>query len=185
MNVSHHSSNRGRAGFPACRFTGLSSPVFVASSPVRAADFVSAFRFPPSAFGRLTSVLLLLFSLLLFGQTARAQTNTSAPAKTSAMKLPDLDSLKVGPVKIGVPPVDVGGPGGGLPFEVGSTAGSAGSEDAAKRGEFVAAPVPFVSPTLGVGLAGGVGYIYRPSDATTNSPPWITGAGGFYSENGS
>lgn len=178
MNPSTHFSAGRDAGFRACRFTGLSSPVFVASSPGCAADFVSVFR-PP------TSVLLLLLGFLLFGQSVRAQTNTPAPATDSPMKLPDLDSLKVGPVKIGAPPVEVGGPGGGLPFEVSNASGATAAGDNAGRGEFVAAPVPFVSPTLGVGLAGGLGYIYRPFSDSTNSPPWITGAGGFYSENGS
>ena len=121
---------------------------------------------------------------LLLGGQAYAQTNAAAPAKSSGLNLPDLDSLKVGGVRIGVPPVDVSSTSGGMPFGVSGQATPVSEAGESQRGEFVAAPVPSLSPTFGVGIAAGVGYIYRPSGDDTNSPPWVTGAGGFYSESG-
>jgi Omp85 superfamily domain len=59
----------------------------------------------------------------------------------------------------------------------------AGGEPAVSENEWVAAPVPFINPLLGLGLAGGVAYIYHPPDADKALPPWMTGVGMFYSEN--
>jgi hypothetical protein len=50
-------------------------------------------------------------------------------------------------------------------------------------GEWVAAPVPVSNPTLGSGLAGGGGYIYRMDPADDVSPPTFTGMGGMYTSN--
>lgn len=47
-------------------------------------------------------------------------------------------------------------------------------------GEWVVAPVPISNPTLGSGLAGGGGYIYRLDPSDDVSPPSITGVGGMY-----
>ena len=127
--------------------------------------------------------LVLVF--LLFAVTAEAQTNGGMSPPSSGLKLPDLDSLKVGGVRIGVAPVDASAASGGLPFDVSNTSAPVSTPSLALRGEFVAAPVPFLSPTFGFGMAGGVGYIYHPSGQDTNSPPWVTGAGAFYAENGS
>ena len=52
-----------------------------------------------------------------------------------------------------------------------------------KGGEWVAAPVPISNPTLGSGLAGGGGYIYRVDPADDVSPPTMTGMGGMYTSN--
>ncbi len=52
-----------------------------------------------------------------------------------------------------------------------------------KGGEWVAAPVPVSNPTLGSGLAGGAGYIYRVDPADDVSPPTMTGVGGMYTSN--
>lgn len=49
-------------------------------------------------------------------------------------------------------------------------------------GNVVVAPIPFVSPTIGYGLALGAAYVF-PLDA--KSPPSTIGGGGLYSENGS
>jgi len=84
---------------------------------------------------------------------------------------------------------DVGGQGLGSLDAPGSTFSAsvplpAGGESSNKN-EFVAAPIPSFSPTFGFGLALGAGYIYRPPGVGTNSQPWVTGGGGFYSDNGS
>jgi hypothetical protein len=54
-----------------------------------------------------------------------------------------------------------------------------------KRGEFVLAPIPVINPTLGNGLALGVGYLYHLDKDDTKSPPSITGVGAFRTSNGS
>jgi hypothetical protein len=51
------------------------------------------------------------------------------------------------------------------------------------RGEWFVAPVPVSNPTLGSGLAGGAGYIYRFDPVDDVSPPTITGVGGMYTSN--
>jgi len=52
-----------------------------------------------------------------------------------------------------------------------------------KGGEWVVAPIPISNPTVGSGLAGGVGYIYRLKPDDKLSPPTITGAGGMGTSN--
>jgi hypothetical protein len=68
--------------------------------------------------------------------------------------------------------------------------GSSGSIESkpkkkAKRGEFVIAPIPVINPTLENGLALGAGYLYHLDKDDLNSPPSITGIGGFRTSNGS
>ncbi|HEX6043281.1 MAG TPA: BamA/TamA family outer membrane protein [Pyrinomonadaceae bacterium] len=60
-----------------------------------------------------------------------------------------------------------------------------GSKTKRKRGEFVIAPIPVINPTLGNGMALGVGYLYHLDDDDAGSPPSLTGAGGFRTSNGS
>ena len=60
-----------------------------------------------------------------------------------------------------------------------------GSKTKRKRGEFVIAPIPVINPTLGNGMALGVGYLYHLHDDDAGSPPSLTGAGGFRTSNGS
>ena len=114
--------------------------------------------------------------------TGGAQTNTPVSPPRSGLELPE---FKVGGVKVGVAPLEVTDSSAGLPFEVRNTSEPAAAEEPDQRGEIVAAPVPFRSPTLGFGIAGGVGYLYRPSGMGTNVPSWVTGGGAFYAENGS
>lgn len=59
------------------------------------------------------------------------------------------------------------------------------SKSKPKRGEFVLAPIPVINPTLENGLALGVGYLYHLDKDDLNSPPSITGLGGFRTSNGS
>jgi hypothetical protein len=63
-------------------------------------------------------------------------------------------------------------------------AGIADSASKSKRGEFVVAPLPIINPTVGNGLALGVGYLYHLDKEDTKSPPSITGIGGFRTSNG-
>jgi len=130
-------------------------------------------------------LLRLVLVFLLLAEVAGAQTNGEVDPPSSGLKLPDLGSLKVGGVQVGVAPVEVSGANAGLPFEVRNTSEPVAAPTPAQRGEIVAAPVPSLSPTFGFGIAGGVGYIYHPSGQGTDSPPWVTGAGAFYAENGS
>jgi outer membrane protein assembly factor BamA len=77
-------------------------------------------------------------------------------------------------------PVSLDAPGGTLSPSVPLPGGAWSNKN-----EFVAAPIPFFSPSIGFGLGVGAAYLYNPPFAGTNSPPWTTGAGGFYSDNGS
>lgn len=58
------------------------------------------------------------------------------------------------------------------------------SKAKSKRGEFVIAPIPIINPTVGNGLALGVGYLYHLDKDDVTSPPSITGVGGFRTSNG-
>lgn len=58
------------------------------------------------------------------------------------------------------------------------------SKAKAKRGEFVIAPIPVINPTVGNGLALGIGYLYHLDKDDVKSPPSITGVGGFRTSNG-
>ncbi len=75
-----------------------------------------------------------------------------------------------------VPNMDDRGSGSG---DVDST-----SKAKSKRGEFVVAPIPIVNPTVGNGLALGLGYLYHLDKDDVRSPPSITGIGGFRTSNG-
>ena len=59
-----------------------------------------------------------------------------------------------------------------------------GAKAKSKRGEFVIAPIPVINPTVGNGLALGVGYLYHLDKDDVRSPPSITGVGGFRTSNG-
>ena len=124
---------------------------------------------------------------------AAQETNSPLPA-TSARRfvIPDLDDLTVKGVRIssgasehsdvgGQGPVSLGAPGSSLSASVPLPAGGISPS----KGEFLAAPIPFFSPSIGFGIGLGAAYIYSPPFAGTNAPPWITGVGGFYSDNGS
>jgi len=52
-----------------------------------------------------------------------------------------------------------------------------------KGGEWFVAPIPLSNPTLGTGLAGGAGYIYRLDPDDEISPPTTTAVGGLGTSN--
>jgi len=125
---------------------------------------------------------------------AAAQTtnNPPSPAPTSELRRLNFDEVTVQGVRVspgagsyagggGQGPGSLDTPGVALPMSVASPAGGASSN----KNEWVAAPLPSLNPTFGFGLALGAGYLYRPAWAGTNSPPWVTGAGGYYAQNGS
>jgi len=58
-------------------------------------------------------------------------------------------------------------------------------EDDEKGGEFVIAPLPSRSPLLGWTLSLPVMYIYKPESLSAENKPWVSGLGGFYTENDS
>jgi Omp85 superfamily domain len=84
---------------------------------------------------------------------------------------------------------------GVVPRETSGVEGTAATDQAtpaavdrkapAKRGEFVAAPLPMINPTLENGLAFVAGYLYRLDVRDTETPPSVTGVGGFKTSNGS
>jgi len=55
----------------------------------------------------------------------------------------------------------------------------------APRGSIVPAPLPISSPTVGVGIIPGVGYIFPFSKDDKVSPPSVVGAAGMFTNNGS
>ncbi len=54
---------------------------------------------------------------------------------------------------------------------------------AAKNREFVIAPLPSRSPTMGWTVALPAMVLYQPTGDTPGTPPWTTGVMGFYAEN--
>ncbi|MEX0329831.1 MAG: BamA/TamA family outer membrane protein [Puniceicoccaceae bacterium] len=56
-------------------------------------------------------------------------------------------------------------------------------ETDAAGNEWLIAPIPSYSPTFGWTLAVPVARVYRPESANPEDPAWMTGVGGFYSEN--
>ena len=75
-----------------------------------------------------------------------------------------------------VPRMDDGGNSGSI---------ESSTKKKTKRGEFVIAPIPVINPTIENGLALGIGYLYHLDEDDLNSPPSITGIGGFRTSNGS
>jgi len=130
---------------------------------------------------------------LLSPQLSAEETNNPSPATSGrGFALPDFDDLTVKGVRIssggsepsnlgGQDPVSVGAPRTSFSASVPLPTGGAPP----RKGEFVAAPIPFFSPSIGFGIGLGAAYIYSPPFAGTNAQPWVTGAGGFYSDNGS
>ena len=151
-------------------------------------------RNAPLSLRNITRYARLVAVLSLAALRVTADDTNNPPRTTSArgFVMPDLDDLTVKGVRISSgatsqsdgssqDPVSLGAPGNNFSAGVPLPAGRAPT----KEGEFVAAPIPFFSPALGFGLALGAAYIYNPSFAGTNAPPWVTGVGGFYSDNGS
>jgi hypothetical protein len=58
-------------------------------------------------------------------------------------------------------------------------------QNGGKRGEFLAAPIPIVSPTIGAGLEWAVGYLFPFSRDDKISPHSAVGVGGLFTNNGS
>ncbi len=59
------------------------------------------------------------------------------------------------------------------------------SQKKPKRGSFIVAPIPIISPTFGSGLILGVGYIFKLDPKDTSSPPSTIGAAGAFTSSGS
>ena len=57
-------------------------------------------------------------------------------------------------------------------------------KDPDKKRDIVIVPIPSLNPTTGWGLAVPLMVIYKPSSESPDSPPWMTGIAGSYSENG-
>jgi hypothetical protein len=60
-----------------------------------------------------------------------------------------------------------------------------GEEPEGEGSEWLIAPIPSYSPTLGWTIAVPVTLLYHPSFVDAKNPVWATGGAGFYSDNGS
>ena len=136
--------------------------------------------------------LMAVFGLCVSALVAEETNSPSAPTPASKLRLPDFDDLTMHRVRVapGSPEPSMGSGPGLVSLEApGTSLGASvplpGGGAPSGKGEFVAAPIPFFSPALGFGLGLGAAYLYNPPLAGSNSPPWLTGVGGFYSENGS
>src|SRR5262245_21591274 len=63
--------------------------------------------------------------------------------------------------------------------------GSQSTNGPVQEGEWVVAPIPVNSPSIGAGLAWVAGYVTPVSKQDKVSPPSMFGAGGLFSNNGS
>ncbi|RPI21258.1 MAG: hypothetical protein EHM61_25225 [Acidobacteria bacterium] len=59
------------------------------------------------------------------------------------------------------------------------------AEKEEKRGEFLVAPIPIASPTIGTGLEWALGYVFPFSRQDKISPHSVAGVGGLFTDNGS
>jgi len=128
---------------------------------------------------RLASFVLVLAALPLRGDEEPARINSARP-----FELPDLDSVRIGTVSVTPPPGDATADlAPDLPMPLGPAASPGGSAANNGKAEWIAAPIPFLKPTFGWGVAGAVGCIYQPLPDQSAAPPWISGVGGFYTQN--
>jgi hypothetical protein len=74
---------------------------------------------------------------------------------------------------------------GGSPIDVQATASSTGEKKPYDGGDVIGAPLPFSNPTMGAGLAGVLGYLFRVDAEDEETPASMVGLGAFYSENDS
>ena len=102
------------------------------------------------------------------------------------LELPDLDALRLGPVGVNPGVIEADQRAGAMmPLSIANGPQDPSTQATSGRGEWVAAPIPSYKPVFGVSVTGMAGYIYRPGFVGSNTPPWVTGAAGFYAENGS
>src|ERR1043166_3554730 len=126
------------------------------------------YRVTPRMLSCRAGVLAILF---LSAATLDADETHSTPAPDRSLGIPDFDDLTVERVRIspgGVELSDAGGqglvsldaPGATLSASVPLPAGGTSSN----KSELVAAPIPFFSPSMGVGIGLGAAYIYNRSE---------------------
>ena len=84
---------------------------------------------------------------------------------------------------IDVSTVEVEASRGGRAASPGGETENIGQEPSPR--EFFIAPIPILNPTIGTGLGVGGGYLYPISKSDAVSPPSLTAAGGFRTDNGS
>jgi hypothetical protein len=102
----------------------------------------------------------------------------AAPAKPKGARLPDLTRQDRPVTAVQAP----GEPTFQVDAQPQPPAGAPGTE--AKRGvDFLLAPIPVSNATTGLGLTLVTGLIYPLDKSDKDSPPSLTAAGGFYSEN--
>lgn len=147
----------------------------------------------PLILGMLTrwSVVLGLLPLAEMSNHAE-ETNAPIVPPHRSFSWPDMGDARVMGVRVspGAAQPSEGGNQGlvsldGLGTSIAATVPLPTSTAATNQDEFVVAPIPSYRPTFGWGLALGAAYIYRPDSVSTNSPSWVTGLGGFYTDNGS
>ena len=130
-----------------------------------------------------------LFAISLVpASAADGQSPLSGSLSTNLNRLADvtdLDNIELGKGRVTpVPGSAEANLGSDLPVPLGPASVAPGGKPSDnKTGEWIVAPIPFLNPTFGWGIGLGAGYIYQPLSEQSNAPPWITGMGGFYTQN--
>ena len=127
-----------------------------------------------------------LFFIFLFASgVARAtqETHTEASGQAEEKKGEKKEETKKG-IVLRPPPRQPNRLLGVLGQKLKSAFGNTRDPLASEKGELFVAPVPVIDPTVGTGLAGVGGYIFRPDRTDKESPPTILGGGGFATSNG-
>lgn len=127
------------------------------------------------------------FGLLFCATAGWSQIPAEAQSRTNSIKLPslpELDGAKIGPARVSPSAAGVDTDvGSDLPLPLGPASVASGGSQS-ENGEWVIAPIPFRNASFGWGIGLGAGYIYQPLQDQTNAPPWVSGIGAFYTENG-
>lgn len=122
---------------------------------------------------------LVLCGLLSAFATVAGRGGENSLPTGSSQGLPDLDAARVGNVHLLPPPGDATAElTPVLPMPLGPASGGASG-----KGEWLVAPIPFLKPTFGWGVALAAGCIYRPAGAESTAPAWVSGVAGFYTQN--
>jgi len=137
------------------------------------------------------SVLLGLLPMAIMDSHAE-ETNAPTLPPVRSFSWPDIGDTRVMGVRVsaGAAQPSEGGSQGLVSLDGSGTSFAAtvplpASTTATNQNEFVVAPIPSYRPTFGWGLAFGTAYIYRPESVSADHPPWVTGLGAFYTDNGS
>ena len=123
-------------------------------------------------------VLLCIFTIAsMRGEDERQQTGSS-------WILPDSDAAKVGSLCLTPPPGNITADlSPNLPMSLSPASSDIGRNSEDDKAEWLVAPVPFLKPTFGWGVGLAAGCIYQPLRDQVDAPAWVSGVGGFYTQN--